>query len=87
MRVDHEGPGDKLGMQFPTQAPAAQVHPQVIGMGIRHRQMVVAQQGLQMFTAGLTNSCIRQHDHMADRDRGLHGLGRARMYLVVQRSS
>ena len=86
-RVDgaRETPGHEFGVQFPAQAEGAQVHPQVGGLRIGLRQVMVAQQRGQVLAAGLALGGVAQHHDVRDRQRRAHGLGRPGVDLVVQR--
>ena len=80
-----EGPGHEFGVQLPADAEAAQVHAQVDAVGIRLRQVMVAQQRRQVCAAGLALLRVRHHHDVRQRQRRAHRLRRPGVDLVVQR--
>ena len=79
-----EGPGDELGVQFPTDAKRPQVHAQMGGVRIRLGRVVVAQQRRQVRAAGLAAGLVGQHDDVQAGHGRRDRLGRAGMDFVVQ---
>ena len=80
-----EGPSHKFGVHFPADSVRAQIHPDVGGCGVGHRQMTVTQQRRQVRTAGVALAGIREHHHMGNGDRADHRLGGTGVDFVVQR--
>ena len=83
----HERPRHKLGVQLPTQSECAQVHADVVGVRVGSREVVVQQQARHMRATGLRTVAVDPHHHMRNGHGRLHGFGRSRMHLVVQRLS
>ena len=80
----HEGPGHKLGVQFPTQPVQPKIKANVDRRAVRHREVVIACQAGQVSAAGIALLRVAHHHHMRQGHRHTHRLGRAGMDLVVK---
>ncbi len=82
-----ECPGDELRMEFPAKAQCSEFNPKVRDVGIRFRDLVVAQQRSQVDSTGLAFLHVGEHDHVRRCDRSQERFRRSCMDLVVQNTA